>query len=54
MEIVRQRRPELAIDGEMTAHTAVVPEIIDGLYPFSRVHDANVLIQVSGTFGLSC
>jgi malate dehydrogenase (oxaloacetate-decarboxylating)(NADP+) len=44
VEIVRQRRPELAIDGEMMADTAVVPEIVDGLYPFSRVRDANVLI----------
>jgi malate dehydrogenase (oxaloacetate-decarboxylating)(NADP+) len=44
VEIVRRRRPELEIDGEMMADTAVVPEIIDGLYPFSRVRDANVLV----------
>jgi malate dehydrogenase (oxaloacetate-decarboxylating)(NADP+) len=44
VEIVRERRPGLAIDGEMMADTAVVPEIIDGLYPFSRVRDANVLV----------
>jgi malate dehydrogenase (oxaloacetate-decarboxylating)(NADP+) len=44
VEIVRQRRPELAIDGEMMANTAVVPEIVDGLYPFSQVRDANVLV----------
>ena len=44
VELVRQRRPELVIDGEMMADTAVVPEIVDELYPFSRVRDANVLI----------
>ncbi len=42
--LVRERRPELVVDGEMMADTAVVPEIVDKLYPFSRVRDANVLI----------
>ncbi len=42
--IVREKRPDLVIDGEMMADTAVTPEIIDELYPFSRVRDANVLI----------
>jgi malate dehydrogenase (oxaloacetate-decarboxylating)(NADP+) len=42
--IVRECRPDLLVDGEMMADTAVVPEIIDDLYPFSRVRDANVLI----------
>jgi malate dehydrogenase (oxaloacetate-decarboxylating)(NADP+) len=42
--LVQQRRPELAIDGEMQADTAVVPEIIDDRFPFSKVRDANVLI----------
>jgi malate dehydrogenase (oxaloacetate-decarboxylating)(NADP+) len=44
VEILRERRPDLAVDGEMMADTAVVPEIIDELYPFSQVRDANVLI----------
>jgi malate dehydrogenase (oxaloacetate-decarboxylating)(NADP+) len=44
VEIVRERRPDLAVDGEMMADTAVVPEIIEDLYPFSQVRDANVLI----------
>lgn len=44
VEIVRQRRPDLCIDGEMQADTAVVPQIIDERYPFSRVRDANVLV----------
>ncbi len=44
VEIVRERRPDLAVDGEMMADTAVVPEIMENLYPFSQVRDANVLI----------
>jgi malate dehydrogenase (oxaloacetate-decarboxylating)(NADP+) len=44
VQIVRQRRPDLVVDGEMMADTAVVPEIVDELYPFSQVRDANVLI----------
>jgi malate dehydrogenase (oxaloacetate-decarboxylating)(NADP+) len=44
VEILRECRPDLAVDGEMMADTAVVPEIIDELYPFSQVRDANVLI----------
>lgn len=44
VEIVRKRRPDIVIDGEMQADTAVVPEIVDETYPFSRVKDANVLV----------
>jgi malate dehydrogenase (oxaloacetate-decarboxylating)(NADP+) len=47
VEIVKRRAPELIIDGEMQADTAVVPEIIDEVYPFSPLHGnggANVLI----------
>ncbi|GAP64298.1 malate dehydrogenase [Ardenticatena maritima] len=44
VELVRQRRPDLAIDGEMQADTAVVPELVEERYPFSRVKDANVLV----------
>ncbi len=44
VELVRARRPDLAVDGEMQADTAVVPEIIEQRYPFSRVKDANVLV----------
>jgi malate dehydrogenase (oxaloacetate-decarboxylating)(NADP+) len=44
-EIVRERRPDLMVDGEMQADTAVTPEIIDETYPFSRLKGgANVLI----------
>jgi malate dehydrogenase (oxaloacetate-decarboxylating)(NADP+) len=41
---VKQRRPDIVIDGEMQADTAVVSSIIDERYPFSEVKDANVLI----------
>lgn len=44
VELVRQRRPDIVIDGEMQADTAVVPEIVEQRYPFSRVKDANVLV----------
>jgi len=44
VDILRQRRPDLTVDGEMQADTAVVPEIVDERYPFSQVRDANVLV----------
>ncbi|KAB2880479.1 phosphate acetyltransferase [bacterium] len=45
LKIARKRVPELMIDGEMQADTAVVPEIIDEFYPFSTLKGgANVLI----------
>jgi malate dehydrogenase (oxaloacetate-decarboxylating)(NADP+) len=44
VRIVNERRPDIVVDGEMQADTAVVPEIIDERYPFSRVRDANVLV----------
>src|SRR5690606_4247605 len=45
VERVKQLRPELVVDGEMQADTAVVPEILERVYPFSRLQDrANVLI----------
>ncbi len=43
-EIVRQRRPDLPVDGEMQADTAVVAEIVAQRYPFSQVSEANVLV----------
>ena len=43
-ELVKERRPDLAIDGEMQADIAVEPELMAQLYPFSDVSDANVLI----------
>jgi malate dehydrogenase (oxaloacetate-decarboxylating)(NADP+) len=44
VELLQERIPQMIVDGEMQADTAVVPEIIDERYPFSRVRDANVLI----------
>jgi malate dehydrogenase (oxaloacetate-decarboxylating)(NADP+) len=45
VEIIHSRRPELLVDGEMQADTAVVPERIEQTYPFSPLRGgANVLI----------
>jgi malate dehydrogenase (oxaloacetate-decarboxylating)(NADP+) len=45
VEIARERWPELVIDGEMQADTAVEPSIAQETYPFSAIQgDANVLI----------
>ncbi len=44
-QIVKQRRPDLRIDGEMAADTAVVPEILNSVYDFNSLREkANVLI----------
>ncbi len=43
--ILKQRAPGLIVDGEMQADTAVVPEILEGIYPFNTLKGrANVLI----------
>ena len=44
VELVKKRRPDLVVDGEMQADTAVVADIIEKRYPFSEVKDANVLV----------
>ena len=44
VRLVQERRPDLVIDGEMQADTAVVSDIIDERFPFSGVKDANVLV----------
>ena len=44
VQIVRDRRPDLNVDGEMQADTALSRDIVDGRYPFSQVCEANVLI----------
>jgi malate dehydrogenase (oxaloacetate-decarboxylating)(NADP+) len=45
VEIARRRWPELVIDGEMQADTAVEPSIARETYPFSAIQgDANVLV----------
>ena len=42
--LVRKLRPDLPIDGEMQADTAVVPEILEGTYPWATVRKPNILI----------
>ena len=44
VELTKARRPDLQVDGEMQADTAVVADIIEDRYPFSGVKDANVLV----------
>lgn len=44
-QIVKKRRPDIVIDGEMQADTAVVDEILNGVYEFNTLKkSANVLI----------
>ncbi len=44
VELVKAKCPDLVIDGEMQADTAVVPELVEERFPFSAVKDANVLV----------
>jgi len=45
VEIAKQRWPELIVEGEMQADTAVEPSIAAETYPFSAIQgDANVLV----------
>ena len=44
VDIIKAKCPDFAVDGEMQADTAVVPEIVEERYPFSEVKDANVLV----------
>ncbi|CAG0944650.1 malate dehydrogenase (oxaloacetate-decarboxylating)(NADP+) [Anaerolineae bacterium] len=44
IDLVRAKRPDLPIDGEMQADTAVVPEILEERYPFAKVRNPNVLV----------
>lgn len=46
-EIIKRKAPDLIVDGEIQADTAVVPQILDETYPFSSLagkNGANVLI----------
>ena len=44
VELTKYRRPDLIVDGEMQADTAVESLIMEERYPFSAVKDANVLV----------
>jgi malate dehydrogenase (oxaloacetate-decarboxylating)(NADP+) len=44
VELTKSHRPDLLVDGEMQADTAVQADIIEERYPFSAVKDANVLV----------
>ncbi|BDQ02149.1 phosphate acetyltransferase [Ignavibacterium sp.] len=45
VKLIKQKRPELIVDGEMQADTAVAPEIIEKTFPFAEIRGgANVLI----------
>ncbi len=45
VDIVRQRQPDLIVEGEMQANTALSEEVLNGTYPFNRLQkEANVLI----------
>ena len=44
VEILRAKRPDLDVDGEMQADTAIDSALVDEHFPFSRIRDANVLI----------
>ena len=44
VQLVRKKRPDIMVDGEMQADTAVVIDIVEERYPFSTVKDANILV----------
>jgi malate dehydrogenase (oxaloacetate-decarboxylating)(NADP+) len=44
VRLVRAARPDLSIDGEMQADTAVVPELLEAQYPWANVRNPNVLV----------
>ena len=52
LKLIKQRDPNLMVDGEMQADTAVVPSILEGTFPFSTLKGgANVLIFPNLTAG---
>ncbi len=46
VKLVNEKRPDLVIDGEMQADTAISPTIMEEVFPFSRIKggEANILI----------
>jgi malate dehydrogenase (oxaloacetate-decarboxylating)(NADP+) len=44
VELIRAAAPDLAVDGEMQADLAVVPELLEADYPWAAVKRPNILI----------
>ena len=45
VEILHKKHPDLIVDGEMQANTALVPQLLEATYPFSKLKGkANVLV----------
>lgn len=44
VKIVQERRPDIPVDGEMQADTAIVEAMIEERYPSSKIRNANVLV----------
>ncbi len=55
VQLVKEADPQLMVDGEMMADTAVAPEIIEETYPFSKLRGgANVLVFPDLTSANTC
>ncbi len=44
VQLIRQRRPDIRVDGEIQADFAVDGTLMEEIYPFSDIRDANVLV----------
>ncbi len=44
LKVVRERRPDICIDGEVQADFAVDRDLMEELYPFAEIREANVLV----------
>jgi malate dehydrogenase (oxaloacetate-decarboxylating)(NADP+) len=44
VDLVRKKRPELCVDGEIQADVAVSDDVLTERFPFSPLRDANVLV----------
>ncbi len=44
LRLIQKKRPDMIVDGEMQADTAIVEQLVEERYPFSRVKGANVLV----------
>ena len=44
-QLVNERRPDLIVDGEMQADTALNPNVVERIFPFCSIKDgANILM----------